>query len=74
MVHFSDIDNLEAAGAVVDFARSSFDRLDIVVMVSPFWAGGQIHSHSLRTWDLVMDANLRKPFLMARAVLPLFRE
>jgi 3-oxoacyl-[acyl-carrier protein] reductase len=43
-------------------------------MVSPFWAGGQIHNHSVRTWDLVLDANLREPFLMARAVLPFFRE
>lgn len=33
-----------------------------------------IHSHSLKTWDLVMNANLREPFLMARAMLPILRE
>ena len=33
-----------------------------------------IHNHSLKTWDLVMNANLREPFLMARAVLPILRE
>ena len=33
-----------------------------------------IHNHSLKTWDLVMNANLREPFLMARATLPILRE
>ncbi len=74
LIHLSDLDGLESAEAVMEDARSGFGRVDILVMVSPFWAGGQIHSHSVRTWDLVMGANLREPFLMARAVLPLFRE
>jgi NAD(P)-dependent dehydrogenase (short-subunit alcohol dehydrogenase family) len=72
--HLSALSSLDAAEAVVEEARSRYGRLDILIMVSPFWAGGQIHDHSVRTWDLVMDANLREPFLMARAVLPVFRE
>ncbi len=71
---FSELDSLEAAQSVLDTARSAFGRLDLLILVSPFWAGGYIHSHSVRTWDLVMDANLREPFLMARAILPSFRE
>lgn len=74
LIHLSDLDDLEAAEAVMGDVISHFGRLDILVMVSPFWAGGLIHHHSVRTWDLVMDANLREPFLMARAVLPFFRE
>jgi NAD(P)-dependent dehydrogenase (short-subunit alcohol dehydrogenase family) len=74
LIHLSDLDGLEAAESVMGDAISNFGRLDILVMVSPFWAGGLIHDHSVRTWDLVMDANLREPFLMARAVLPFFRE
>ena len=70
----STLDSLEAAAEVVDQTRRAFGRLDILVMVSPFWAGGEIHAHSLKTWDLVLDANLREPFLMARTVLPFFRE
>jgi NAD(P)-dependent dehydrogenase (short-subunit alcohol dehydrogenase family) len=70
----AELNDLASAQSVVEVARSAFGRLDILVMVSPFWAGGQIHSHNIRTWDLVMDANLRQPFLMARAVLPIFRE
>ena len=70
----SALDSLEAAESVTDHARTTFGRLDILIMVSPFWAGGQIHEHSIKTWDLVLAANLREPFLMARAVLPVFRE
>ncbi len=70
----SQLDSLEAAESVVEYARSTFGRIDILILASPFWAGGQIHEHSVRAWDLVLAANVREPFLMARAVLPIFRE
>lgn len=73
LTHLVELESLEAAQSTVDAALSAFGRLDILILVSPFWSGGHIHSHNVRTWDLVMDANLREPFLMARAVLPLFR-
>jgi NAD(P)-dependent dehydrogenase (short-subunit alcohol dehydrogenase family) len=69
----SELDRPEEVASVVDFVCAGLGALDILVLVSPFWAGGEIHAHSVRTWDLVLDANLREPFLMARAVLPLFR-
>jgi len=70
----SDLDTLEAAQAVFDASLQAFGRLDILVLVAPFYGGGMIHSHNIRTWDLVMLANLREPFLLSRAVLPFFRE
>jgi NAD(P)-dependent dehydrogenase (short-subunit alcohol dehydrogenase family) len=70
----SELDNLEAAQAVIESARAAFDRLDILILVSPFWSGGQIHEHNVKTWDRVLNANLRQPFLMARAALPIFRD
>jgi NAD(P)-dependent dehydrogenase (short-subunit alcohol dehydrogenase family) len=70
----SELDSLEAAESVKEYARSNFGSLDILIMVSPFWAGGQIHTHSVKTWNLVLAANLNEPFLIARAVLPLFRD
>jgi len=70
----SELDSLEMAESVMDRVRSAFGCLDILIMVSPFWAGGQIHSHSVKTWDLVLDANLREAFLMARTVLSVFRD
>ena len=70
----SELDTLEAAEAVVNQTQSTFGAVDIVILISPFWSGGMIHNHSVKTWDLVMDANLREPFLMARAALPILRE
>jgi NAD(P)-dependent dehydrogenase (short-subunit alcohol dehydrogenase family) len=74
LTHLAELESLESAQSLVVNARAAFGRLDILILVSPFWAGGHIHSHNVRTWDLVMDANLREAFLMARAVLPVFRE
>lgn len=74
LTRVSEFDSLEAAESVMEYARKAFDRLNILILISPFWAGGQIHDHSIKTWDLVLAANLREPFLMARAVLPIFRE
>lgn len=70
----SALANLESAENVLEAVRAKFGRLDSLILVSPFWSGGYIHGHSVRTWDLVLDANLREPFLMSRAVLPAFRE
>jgi NAD(P)-dependent dehydrogenase (short-subunit alcohol dehydrogenase family) len=70
----AELDSPESAEAVMESARTTFGQLDILVLVSPFWAGGYIHDHSLRTWDLVLNANLRESFLMLRAVLPVFRK
>jgi NAD(P)-dependent dehydrogenase (short-subunit alcohol dehydrogenase family) len=70
----SNIDCPEAAEGIFEFTISAFGSLDILILVSPFWAGGLIHNHNVKTWDLVLNANLREPFLMARAVLPKFRD
>jgi NAD(P)-dependent dehydrogenase (short-subunit alcohol dehydrogenase family) len=66
--------SLEEAEAVAARARLAFGRLDLLILSAGMWGGGMLHEHSLKTWDLVMSANLREPFLMARAVLPLFRQ
>jgi NAD(P)-dependent dehydrogenase (short-subunit alcohol dehydrogenase family) len=70
----SDLDSLDEAQSVVDEVLTTLGRLDILILVSPFWAGGEIHAHNVNTWDRVIEANLREPFLMARAALPFFRE
>ena len=70
----SELDTAESAQTVLDATLAAFGRVDLLIMVSPFWGGGMIHNHNIKTWDMVMDANLREPFLLARAVLPVFRE
>jgi NADP-dependent 3-hydroxy acid dehydrogenase YdfG len=70
----SELDTLEEAESVTEVARAAFGKLGILILVSPFWSGGEIHSHNVKTWDLVINANLRESFIMSRAVLPIFRE
>lgn len=74
LTQVTELNSLEATQSVLEYTRMNFGRVDILILVSPFWAGGQIHSHSVKTWDMVMNANLRESFLMSRAVLPIFRE
>jgi NADP-dependent 3-hydroxy acid dehydrogenase YdfG len=69
----SKLDSLEDAESVVAQTKEAFGRLDIVILVSGFWSGGFLHEHSVKAWDLVMSSNLREPFLMARAALPILR-
>ena len=70
----TNLDTLEETQSIVKQTKSAFGGLDILILISPFWSGGMIHNHNVKTWDLVMNANLREPFLMARAALPHFRE
>lgn len=70
----SELDSLEKAEALVNQTISTFGGLDILIFVSPFWSGGMIYNHNVKTWDLVMDANLREPFLLSRAALPVMHK
>jgi NAD(P)-dependent dehydrogenase (short-subunit alcohol dehydrogenase family) len=69
----SEIESLENAEQIVQATREHFGAIDILALISPFWSGGLIHNHNVKSWDLVINANLREPFLMARSILPLFR-
>lgn len=70
----SSIEALEDAEKLIQQTQNLFGRIDILIIISPFWSGGHIHQHSIKTWDLVINSNLRESFLMTRAVLPVFRE
>jgi NAD(P)-dependent dehydrogenase (short-subunit alcohol dehydrogenase family) len=70
----SEIVSLEEAEQIVQATYDHFGGVDILILISPFWSGGHIHNHNVKSWDLVLNANLREPFLMARSLLPFFRE
>jgi 3-oxoacyl-[acyl-carrier protein] reductase len=74
LLQASSLNTAEAAQEVLEKTVATYGRLDMLIFVSPSWGGGLIHEHNLRTWDLMMEVNLRQPFLLARAVLPHFRE
>lgn len=68
------LDTLNQAEALVGAALAAYGRLDLAIWIAPFWNGGLIHEHSVAVWDRVLSGNLREPFLLARAVLPMLRE
>ncbi len=58
---------------VVSSAMDVFGAVDILVNNAAIGGGAAIHSHSVVDWDQIMAVNLRGPFLMCRAVLPILR-
>jgi NAD(P)-dependent dehydrogenase (short-subunit alcohol dehydrogenase family) len=69
-----DVSVEEEVERVVHKALECFGTIDILINNAGISGGGWIHDHSVRAWDQVMAVNLRGPFLMARAVLPMMRE
>ncbi len=59
---------------VVETAVDHFSTVDILINNAGIGGGDAIHRHSIEAWDHVMAVNLRGPFLLARAVLPIMRQ
>jgi 3alpha(or 20beta)-hydroxysteroid dehydrogenase len=58
---------------VISSAMDVFGTVDILVNNAGIGGGGAIHEHSVNDWDQILAVNLRGPFLMCRAVLPVMR-
>jgi NAD(P)-dependent dehydrogenase (short-subunit alcohol dehydrogenase family) len=63
----ADVDHL-----LVEIERA-YGPISILVNNAGVPGGGEIHKHSIETWDRVIAINLRGPFLLSRAVLPAMR-
>lgn len=61
-------DTLEDANAMVDAALAAYGRIDQLVVGSGYNKAGFIHEQSYEDWQTVMDANVRGPWFMAKAV------
>lgn len=69
----ADVSQEEEAQRVAKMAYDTFNRLDILINNAGVSGGDFIHLQDIRDWDKVLAVNLRGPFLMSRAVLPLMR-
>ena len=69
----ADVSRAEDVQRVVETTVATFRTVDILVNNSGIGGGSQIHEHDIDRWDKIMAVNLRGPFLMARAVLPIMR-
>ncbi|OGO20856.1 MAG: hypothetical protein A2Z14_11335 [Chloroflexi bacterium RBG_16_48_8] len=69
-----DVSQEEDVERVIQETLACFGTIDILINSAGISGGGRIHEHNVRMWDQILAVNLRGPFLMARAVLPMMRE
>ena len=69
-----DVTDEGSIAAVVDTIEDRHGRLDIVVNNAGIMFEETLETQTLDQWDQMMAVNLRGPFLVTRAALPLLRE
>lgn len=69
----ADVSDPGDVAHLVEATLEAYGSLHILVNNAGIFKGRQIHDTRIEMWDRVMEVNLRGPFLMARAVLPIFR-
>jgi NAD(P)-dependent dehydrogenase (short-subunit alcohol dehydrogenase family) len=52
---------------------AAFGQVDVLIIIATVWGGGMIHNHPTDTWDRIIAANLRGPFLISKHVLNIMR-
>ncbi len=71
--HVADLLDPGECAALVGRAGEVFDGLDILVNNAGDFTRGTIDNTSVELWDRQMALNLRAPFLLTQAALPLMR-
>jgi NAD(P)-dependent dehydrogenase (short-subunit alcohol dehydrogenase family) len=71
----TDVTDPDSIASSLEDIEAGFGPVDVLVHLVGAWKGGdEVQDHSLKTWDQMMDLNLRSAFLCSRAVLPQMRE
>jgi len=74
LVHSADVTDEEAVRAAVEGAVAKFGRLDAVVHAAQVMAYGTIEELPREVFETVVDTAVHGTAVVARVVLPLFRE
>jgi NAD(P)-dependent dehydrogenase (short-subunit alcohol dehydrogenase family) len=69
----ADVTRIEEVEQLVNVTVETWGGVDILVNNAGINGGSPIHEQDIEEWDQVMAVNLRGPFLLARATLPLMR-
>lgn len=72
--HAADLLDVEACRNLVSAARESFGGLDILINNAGDFTRGTIHDTTVELWDFQMALNLRAPFVLIQAAIPLMQE
>jgi NAD(P)-dependent dehydrogenase (short-subunit alcohol dehydrogenase family) len=70
----ADVTSADAPQRIVAAARQAFGRLTSVVNAAGIIASGTVETTGDEGWDAMMDINLRAPFRLMRAAIPLLAE
>ena len=68
-----DVSNAEAVFKRVEAVEAHFGRLDIVVNCAAVDHTLPVNEMTIEQWDQVINVNLRGPFLLAKAAMPMMR-
>lgn len=69
----ADVSDESAVARLIEQVIERYGTIDFLINNAGINGGAPIHEHSIEDWDRVMAVNLRGPFLMSRAVLPVMR-
>ncbi|MGB5052171.1 MAG: SDR family oxidoreductase, partial [Caldilineaceae bacterium] len=70
----ADITLEDNVARLFEFASSRFDALDILVNNAGVYAPSFIESHDARTWDQILDLNLKSKLLCTKHAVPLLKK
>jgi meso-butanediol dehydrogenase/(S,S)-butanediol dehydrogenase/diacetyl reductase len=74
MCRTADLADPSVPGTLIADAAAQWGRLDLLVLVAGIGQRGPATSIPLELWDLVIDVNLRAPFLLAREAFSHLKE
>lgn len=69
----ADVAAPDSAAQVVDYVRSTWGRVDVLMCAAGFSCGGTVESTSLEDWNAVFAANVGGTWLWAKAAIPAMR-
>lgn len=67
----ADVADQDDVDALLKTTLQRYGRIDILINNAGVYAGERLEKTTIQDWDKVMAINLRGPFLMTRAVLPI---
>jgi NAD(P)-dependent dehydrogenase (short-subunit alcohol dehydrogenase family) len=70
----SDVSDAAAVVHTVQMVHEQFKRLDIIVNCAAIDYTVSVDEMTVEQWDRVINVNLRGPFLLSKAALPIMRE
>ena len=74
VAHFEDVSEEAGAASLIQLARETWDRLDVVVNNAGILRDRMVFNMSVEEWDSVMKVHLRGHFLVTRAACALWRD